>query len=97
MKLKKKWMRLISCILVVAMILQLTLVQNVSVSAAYTDDEVYKLLEEALKGAAEEDKEEIEETIRDYYSAKNQKAGDWYRACKNPKGDLLPCRKHMIS
>lgn len=78
--------RLISCILVVAMILQLTPVQNVR--AAYTDDEVYKLLKEALKDAAEEDKEEIEEAIWDSNSTK--KAGDWYQACINPKGDNLP-------
>lgn len=85
MKLKKKWMRLISCVLVVAIILQLTPVQNVK---AYTNDEVYELLKEALKDAIEEDKEEIEEAIWDSYSAK--KAGDWYQACKNPKGDNLP-------
>ena len=86
MKLRKRFMQLVSFVLVFVMLLQM--IAPSVVCAAPTKSEILDLLRKALENSGEYYKEEIEEAIQDSYAA--NRAGDWGQACKNPEGDNLP-------
>ena len=77
MKIRKRFMQIVSYILVFVMLLEL--VPPSVVSAEPTETEILRLLWKALEDEEEEDREEIEEAVRDSYAV--NKAGNWWQAC----------------
>ncbi len=81
----KNWMRIISFILVVALLVTSTPIQNLSAA----EKEVYlKRLEEMVASAVGEEREILQDVLVDAKSKKG--AGDWWQACFSPNGDKLP-------